>query len=49
MLAFDQDMDPQTAVMVAQQTRRLRDVLTTQFSIPVLIARWEGPKGLDDA
>ena len=49
MLAFDQDADPQTAAAVTQQIQRLRNVLTAQLSVPVLLARWEGPNGLDDA
>ena len=49
MLAFDRDADPQTAAIVAEQTRRLQDALAARLRIPVLVASWNGPKGLDDA
>lgn len=48
ILAFDQDADPATAAVVAQQTVRLTDVLRGAGWI-VLQAQWTGPKGLDDA
>lgn len=48
MLAFDRDPNPSTAEHVALHTDRLARSLA-EAGWDVMVARWDGPKGLDDA
>ncbi len=48
IIAFDRDPDPETAGKVAQHVGRLTHAITNA-GWPLMMARWDGPKGLDDA